>query len=313
LDNGSGKSAGSCTGSLLKGGLYILTAAHCITDENGRVKNITTQVDFPWLDNTYISRLAKDYFVLPGWLGANINGFLTGNDLAILKLDSPAPTELQQYDIYRSTDEVNQVFTILGYGLAGTGDRGVTKADNQPGEVKKRLGQNRFDRIEGTITGNQLGFDFDNGKPENDAYGLHFGLNDTGLGINEADFAPGDSGGPSFLGNLIAGVTSWEISDAVLLEDGTVKSRYPDGKIADIDPAFNPLQPTNSNSTFGEFGFVTRVSNYSSYVDDVLAGKVAPSRIPEPSSVLGIIAFGLSGFFIRRQRKNKRQATHSGN
>ena len=69
----------------------------------------------------------------------------------------------------------------------------------------------------GGITNNstQLTFDFDSGETPNDAYGFFFGAGfaDLGLGLNEENSAPGDSGGPTFVNDggtmKIAGVTSY--------------------------------------------------------------------------------------------------------
>jgi secreted trypsin-like serine protease len=304
LDTG----AGFCTSSLLTGGSYLLTAAHCIADETGKF-------DTTWFNNTAaIFNLSSgsasvpivDFFIHP-----DFNGNLgRGNDIALVKLGELAPADAQQYDLYRDTDEVNQIFTILGYGLTGTGNQGVTE-DSAFGI--KLIGQNRFEALEDIfqdstiIPGSQLVFDFDNGQPENDLLGVHFGINDTGLGIQEVNAAPGDSGGPSFIGNLIAGITSWGDSDAMVLPDGTVVPRFLDGKIADIKPGPNPLQPTNSNSSFGEWTNVARVSSYTSFIDDVVAGKVRSSvSVPEPSSVLGIIGLGIwSAFSFGKTRKRQ--------
>jgi hypothetical protein len=310
LDTG----AGFCTSSLLSGGSYLLTAAHCITDQTGKFNTIL-------LNNTAaIFNLSSglepvpivDFFIHPDYDGK----LERGNDIALVKLGELAPADAQQYDLYRDTDEVNQIFTTLGYGYTGTGNQGVTE-DSAFGI--KLIGQNRFDALGDifaplfleedytVIPGSQLVFDFDNGQPENDFLGVHFGLNDTGLGIQEVNLAPGDSGGPSFIGNLIAGITSWGGTDAVVSPDGTVVPLFLDGKIADIKPGPNPFQPTNSNSSFGEWTNVARVSSYTSFIDDVVAGKVRSSvSVPEPSSVLGIIGLGIwSAFSFGKTRKRQ--------
>ncbi|HEY9652649.1 MAG TPA: trypsin-like serine protease [Coleofasciculaceae cyanobacterium] len=309
FSNSRGEPEGRCTGSLLTGGEYILTAAHCITDEYGNLKRINTQAIFGFPSEPQISLIDPNgYFIAPGWFGELNSGFSIGNDLAVLKLTEPAPTGLEQYDIYRGSEEIGQTFSVVGYGQTGTGDTGATTFDGQ-----KRQGENLFDTggeiftplwnqlipdFAGVAPGSQLVFDFDNGKPENDAMGVHFSRFDTGLGLSEVSIAPGDSGGPSFIGNSIAGVTSYLFTDAAVFPDGTVVPVFPDGQITDVNRQLEP------NASFGEFAVATRVANYAGFVDDVVAGQVAPAKsVPEPSSIVGIIAFSLGWGFWKSRKK----------
>ncbi|MEM9245090.1 MAG: hypothetical protein AAGA67_05030, partial [Cyanobacteria bacterium P01_F01_bin.153] len=97
--------------------------------------------------------------------------------------------------------------------------------------------------------GSQLGYDFDNGSPQNDAFGRDFGTPDLGLGQAEIGAAGGDSGGPAFINGQIAGIASYGGS--------------PESPGAD-------LTPTNDTS-FGEFFGDTRVSFYQGWIDVTLA------------------------------------------
>lgn len=278
-----------CTGSLLTGGLHLLTAAHCLTDTQGNFEVINTTAIFELSDGFFSLDIADDgYFIFPDWSG----NLFRGDDIAVLKLAEPAPTDVEQYDIYRGADEVGQVFTQVGYGQGGTGDEGAVL----PGGTK-RFGQNRFDALgdildplyrqtfpdfTGVVPGSQLLFDFDNGLPENDAFSS-LGISDLGLGNNEVGTGQGDSGGPSFIGNAIAGVSSYG-ADTI--------------SPPDIDTEFN--------RSFGEIAGNTRVSLYASFVDDAVAGKVSSAvLVPEPSSVLGAIAFGAWGASTLLRRKNQ--------
>jgi hypothetical protein len=98
-----------------------------------------------------------------------------------------------------------------------------------------------------------LTYDFDNNNPWNDALGLFHGLNQLGLGASEASAAPGDSGGPAFLGgNLISGIVSYG-----------------------LDPGLSPpdIDVFSNNSSFGEFAVMTRVSSFvGSFINPTLAG-----------------------------------------
>jgi hypothetical protein len=278
-----------CTGSLLEGGLHILTAAHCLTDDWGDRNVVSAKASF--LELTDLFEVASDgFFIFPEWQG----DFFNGNDLAVLKLNQPA-LGVEQYGIYRDTNEVGQVFTKVGYGRIGTGRLGDRTDLFGYGKL---YGKNRFDArgedfpdlLYDPIPGSQLLFDFDNGNPANN----FFPNSDLGLGRREINTAPGDSGSPAFIGNLIAGVTT-----------------YGDTGPTDIDSVVN--------SSFGEYSSETRVSFYQGYIDQVLAGnatpsdipawvweeaawmgrqasdETAPASVPEPSSVLAMLTLGALG------------------
>ncbi|BAY49338.1 peptidase S1 and S6 chymotrypsin/Hap [Scytonema sp. HK-05] len=316
-----------CTGSLLKGGLHILTAAHCITDKNGKFNTKIlnkTNVTFK-LPTGSVSMPVVDFYVHPGYDST----FYKGNDIAVLRLGTPAPSQAQQYDIYRAQDEVGKIFTEVGYGYIGNPNLGEDTQSNLShlaysgknkfdalGDITSSLFQQQVPGFTGIIPGSQLLFDFDSGLPANDAFGTHFGINDLGLGTNESNIAGGDSGGPAFINDLVAGIASYSFSDSFL---------FPNGVHTDPDQ--------KTNSSFGEFTATTRVSNYASFIDDAIAGKVAsaipiqsrsttnspsaklqtlklrqgtdqtPKTIPESTSILGMLAFGTAVCFLRKGQK----------
>jgi len=83
-----------------------------------------------------------------------------------------------------------------------------------------------------------------------DALGRLTFSSDLGEGIDEGMLAPGDSGGPAFIGNEIAGVGSYTAGIARL------------GVNPDIDD--------KKNSSFGEIGAWQRVSYYQQWIDQNL-------------------------------------------
>ncbi len=284
-----------CTGSLLTGGRHILTAAHCVTDGANRLS--ASLVNQPFFANFNLASGVTqvpilDLFVLPTW-----DGFVgNGNDIAILSLLEPAPSQAEQYDIYRDMNELGQTFTKVGYGNTGNGFDGEVTSNG----LLAFFGQNQFEGTEADRfnllfrPGNpaplsQLLYDFDSG------YSFTNLMGSLGLGSNEVNTASGDSGGPAFIGNRVAGITSYGVG----------------GFRTDFDGY--------TNSSFGELSGDTRVSTFASFIDAVLLGNVLPSgrnvtanvsssasnstAVPEPSTMLGVTMFGV---WLFKRRKTQR-------
>ncbi|NJQ97060.1 MAG: PEP-CTERM sorting domain-containing protein [Hydrococcus sp. CSU_1_8] len=121
-----------------------------------------------------------------------------------------------------------------------------------------------------------LAYDFDNGLPENDAFGFFLASMIWDWVKKKFFLASGDSGGPTFIEGAIAGVSSF-----------TLGGFFP----VDIDPFFN--------RSFGEFGFDTRVSTYASWIDGILSRQ----SVPEPSTMFG--SFLVMGFGILSSKRKK--------
>lgn len=283
-----------CSGSLLSTGLHILTAAHCLSSSIDTVdiaplgtfftKGTTAFFDLP---TGRVGINAAEFYIHPNWNGQYYNG----NDLAIIKLAQAAPLAADRYDIYRGNDELGQPSTKAGYGLTGN-----VNSNERFFDGNKRGGLNSYDVFGEVLNdvipglnfapGIALLYDFDNGNPANDALGVVAGISNLGFGEKEVYPFFGDSGGPTFINGLIAGI----ISDGI---------RYPFPSETDNIPY---------NSSYGEIGFDTRVSHYANYIDDVLAGKIAPTaRVPEPNTVLSTVfalgAFAISSCFKRRVKE----------
>ncbi len=243
-----------CTGSLLPTGRHILTAAHCLTNTSGAIDIQTPTAIFD-LPGGEVTRLATTIFVHPSWPGAPATA---SADLAILELATPAPPEADRYAIYRGSNEVNQVFTKVGYGRIGTGVSG--DSDPNSGDLKL-AGLNQVDAlntvlinagVSAGIPDTQLIYDFDNGTEANDAFGIIFQIEDLGLGVDEVNIGAGDSGGPAFINGQIAGVSSYSLRL-------TLRGR----PSPDITPFID--------SSFGEFAGDTRIAAYADWVDGILS------------------------------------------
>lgn len=274
VDNQGLDLAGSAV--LLPSGRHLLTAAHLLTTPNGQfnIGQLSAYFDLP---GGSVEIGIGNVFIHPDFNGV----FQEGSDIAVLELLQTAPAAATRYDIYRGQDEVGKVFTIVGYGLYGTGSSGQTTIYGPP----KLIGYNRYEALQdifdgqrypvGTVLpGSVLVSDFDSGLPQNDALGVVFNINDLGLGSPfEANAALGDSGGPTFVDGKIAGIVSYGISTLAL---------------PDITPAVD--------GTFGEFDLDTRVSYFASWIDSIVNMPPVLAPIPAKSvsqgSVLSFIVQG---------------------
>ncbi|MGC9504243.1 trypsin-like serine protease [Baaleninema sp.] len=247
----------SCTGTLYLTGRHVITAAHCFNiSEN--VANLNPDPEdyrvFFDLPTGRVSVGVENIFVHPQWTADRSSN----NDIAIVELAETAPDAASRYDVYTGTDEVGQVVQRVGYGVKATGSKGEFE-DTSNGV--KRTGQNRYDALGEifnspdaiALPGTQLAYDFDNGNPENDAFGVEFDRPDLGLGLQEVGTSPGDSGGPSFIGNKIAGIASYGLSPTTPGVDVTEKN----------------------DTSFGEFFGDTRVSAYLGWIGTTIAASNA--------------------------------------
>lgn len=178
-----------CSASLLSGGLYLLTAAHCVTGDTGSLTATSIAIDFA---NTGYTTTAASYVVDPTWTGS----ITTGGDLAVLKL-ATAITSITGYTLDTAASALGDTVILTGYGLTGVGATGYVS--NTFGTL--RYGANVYDAVYSDVP-SVYAYDFDKVGTNAD--------NVTGggaIGSTEAMIAPGDSGGASLVN--IGG--TWEI------------------------------------------------------------------------------------------------------
>lgn len=248
------------TGTLLYDGRAVLTAAHLVSNISSIIASVIfdTSTGQQTIKSTHIE-------VIPSFDVINYN-----NDLALVWLSSSAPVSAQRYEFYRSSDEIGQTMTMVGYGAPGTGNTGILTT--YKGTPLRLTASNQFDadgatlktalgsQLSWTPTANQLIADFDNGNSAQDALGQLINKPGLGIGQNEGMISTGDSGGPAFINGLIVGVASYTASISL----GTI---HPD-----ID--------TLKNSSFGEIGAWQRVSNYQQWIDQTIRSQYvdAPTK-----------------------------------
>ncbi|MCS3472606.1 secreted trypsin-like serine protease [Pseudomonas sp. JUb42] len=239
------------TGVLLYDGQAVLTAAHLFSHGSS-----LTTVLFQTTAGSQ-SLTTSDVAVLSSYDATNTN-----NDLAIVWLNGHAPLAANRYDLYRSSDEIGQAMTLVGYGEPGTGTSGVLTSyaaapirqkavntfDADASDLKAKLGSIMSWTPK---TGTQLVADFDNGATAQDALGRLIGKSGLGLGSSEGMITPGDSGGPAFINGKVAGIASY------------ITSLSQNGVHPDIDN-------TSTNSSYGEIGAWQRVSAYQQTLDQAI-------------------------------------------
>ncbi len=235
------------TGALLFDGHAVLTAAHLF---KGNVTNATVLFETTTGNASVLSSGVA--------LNPTYDPVQDNNDLALVWLSNPAPLAAQRYNLYRSSDELGQTMTLVGYGLPGTGVTG--QLSTYAGPPLRLKASNQFDADMGTLKsslgavmawtptlGTQLAADFDNGSSSQDALGQLINLPGVGLGSNEGLVAPGDSGGPAFINGQIAGIASYSASLA----------------LGSVHPDVDAL----ANSSYGEIAAWQRVSAYQQWID----------------------------------------------
>lgn len=229
---------------------YILTAAHVVTNSAGQ--KISGSVNFYANSSSTVSSTvsftAADVSIVNGYIPNGTS--IVPNDVAVINITGKAPNGIAGYELYRSSNEISQSFTMVGFGQTGNGTSG---ADPSTGGIK-RIGINTFEAT-GTDVNlpaffRDLVFDFDNGTPAGNellnTYSVPSTTGETSSNILiETDSAPGDSGGPGFINSngrlLIAGIVS----------GGTI------------------------GSTFTGLGFYSRVSAFANEIDGLTGGPIA--------------------------------------
>ncbi len=228
-----------CSGALLEGGMHVLTAGHCVNNEN--LASITVRFT---LEGQEIDIAAHSWIPHPDFPQ------VSGTDVGIITLSQRAPPEIPRYSPLRTLGmEIDVPNTLFGYGVTGYGGTGRDTRDGN-----KRGGRNTYegtgetqnvDRLTPGGSDDELWLfsDFDSGTAENDAFGFHYGKSDLGFGIDEAYASSGDSGAPIFVRNQFSHVI------AGIVSGGARHSGTPN---ADLD--------NSVNATWGQFSRDTRVS-----------------------------------------------------
>jgi hypothetical protein len=275
----------------------------------------------PGADPNPVMLMGTHYAINPNFIPtAPAGGTLGGSDLALVYLSSSAPTDRQISGIYRGDSEIDAIHNKVGAGTRGfgrTGTMNVTRDGFDSFDGRKREGNNIYEYTFRDIFGQDLAedangnqradadsvllFDFDSGLRVNDVFGrlseinANFGKPQTGVVVNglatEINSSPGDSGGPTFINGLVAGITSFGFSGNFLFRQSGC------GGVGDVDTARGfGTGASCTKSSFGEISGDTRVSYFTSWIDAGIDGRVSRVQVPVPATalllVLGVIALG---------------------
>ena len=310
----------TCSATLVSSRV-LLTAAHCIDAADLNRVRVRFGSASSTSGGTFTEYEASHVWVNPDWTG-NVGS----NDIAALYLDEDAAASFDRYGIYRGNGEFGQIHTKVGFGSTGEGTGGT---NNAIGGRSKRAGQNIYeasgDQVFSDVGNDVLLYDFDSGFSQNDVFGV-LGLPQTGVyrrltdgllfaGIpaneNPADYqlveansSPGDSGGGTFIGSLLAGITSFGITGSII--DGACGPGQIDpdsNRFPGADSSSTPVSAACTNSSFGELSGDTRVSSFAGLIDSLMQTQGMFSAIPAPG-MLALFSLGVAGLFrTRRQRK----------
>ncbi|RFP14939.1 MULTISPECIES: trypsin-like serine protease [unclassified Duganella] len=290
-----------CSGSLLAGGQYVLTAAHCADD----FTKMTVEFGYQGGKAAVTRNVSVgNAFVNPAWHGEK-QSLDAGSDMAILKLDT-AVTGIKGYKL-STTNDVGKDYLMAGYGTTQKADVNSPTSWNVDGAYG-HFGYNTFDIDSKTFNkvagDNGIGVydesfyapgttymsDFDDGTAAHNTLARIAGVtgnkwsSSLGHGANEALIAGGDSGGGDFVWNgtewLLSGVHSWGWQGS------------------EACPAFGLTGCDNAidnTSSYGDLSGSTATFSHVAWISSVTA-------VPEPETYAMMIA-GLALVGVARRRK----------
>ena len=266
-------SIGGCTGSLLSGGLAILTAGHCVTSAYGApiATGITVYLQSA---SGMIPYTVSSVQVDPGYVGGDST---LGADLAVLQLSTPAPSFDIGYSLYTSSSIPSTPVVLAGYGYGGTGNTGADSSNYPFGTL--RAGENIFEGTGAQYFGwssSLLVGQFYNGQSSTNVLGVAHPY----FSADEVSSSHGDSGGPALYNGYIIGVTDL----------GICASSSSTG-----DCSMPPSVNAANDAYFGEMFAYTSV-------DANLAFIQSAQGVPEPGTFA--MAVAALGIVISRHRRN---------
>jgi elastase-2 len=233
-----------CTGTLIDS-THVLTAAHCLVYSSDGEPRFSTIDIKARLNGEYYQ--SKAMYVHSTYLKDTIVCSNDDIDAAIIELSEKVPESVAKpVPLNSKKIPVGAELVLAGYGLTGDTFHSAGQGSESPSLGKINVGTNTFD-----------GYGFyntDHTKPISNSNSNYFYWD---FDLGESNVAFGDSGGPVFYNNAVAGIPSCGGGDS-------------------------------EGRPFGLGGhlFATRVDKIIPWINNVLAGKVKPTPDPvEPPFV----------------------------
>lgn len=245
------------SGVLFSSGLYVLTVAHLFDNyKNGQL------IDIVSANGTILND--AQILIHHGWDSSDTS---FNNDLAIIKLASPAPTA--GLELWRADNYDGVPFTLTGFGNNdGSLHTGTNIFDGDGSLFNDSSGKN-------VVAGTQVIYDYDNGiQQQNTSKGFLNVVSTVTPTHDETISQPGDSGGALLVNNQIAAINSYTAS----IEGFDVNS-IPD-------------------SSFGEIGAATQVTAFIPWIEYITQGNPIYSVPVQATEVMTTLPEPFSGSVV---------------